>query len=149
MNLDLLPYAQQLRTRESAKGRELWCAIRKTWLAAQPEEFVRQALISYFLERRFPAGLMQVERKVGTTRDRLDLLILDLTGKPFILAEVKAPGHDLQPAIQQLARYNRHWRAPYALAVNGLQAIFCSLDFEKEILKEEFVIPDFPVDKCD
>ena len=90
---------------------------------------------------------MQVERKVGSTNDRLDLLILSRAAEPFMLIEVKAPGYDLQPAVQQLARYNRYWKAPFTLAVNGEQALCYKVDWTKEVITLKTTIPTYLVDK--
>lgn len=144
MQLDLLDYARTLRQRDS----EVWCQVRRRWLALQPEELVRQALISYLVERGYSPALMQLERKVGQTNDRLDLLVLDRAQAPFLLVEVKAPGYDLQPAMHQLAHYNRHWNAPYALAVNGEAAICLHLDFEAEAVQLLDAVPGYPVDNA-
>lgn len=125
----------------------LWCSVRRTWLAAQPEEYVRQGLIIYLVKLGYPINLMQVERKVGSTNDRLDLLVLGREHTPFVLVEVKAPGYDLQPAVEQLARYNRHWKAPFTLAVNGEQALCYHVDWENETILQQTAIPPYLVDK--
>ena len=147
VTLDLLPYARALRTRTASGQQQLWCAVRRRWLVEQPEELVRQALIALLVEGGLPLALMQVERKVGNSADRLDLLVYDRAGAPLVLAEAKAPGYPLQPAMHQLAHYNRALRAPYALAVNGERAICCRLDYATEELEALAVLPDFTVDK--
>lgn len=144
MRLDLLPRARQSATRTLAGQSQVWCAVRSQWLAATPEEFVRQGLIGELVARGYPASWMHVERAVGTGRVRLDLLVLDRRGRAFLLAETKAPGHDLGPAIRQLADYNRHWSAPYVLAVNGEAAICCRLDFAAETLAPLANLPAYP-----
>jgi hypothetical protein len=147
VTLELLSYAQQCKTKVDGDQRLLWCAVRKAWLVAQPEEYVRQGLIFYLIDLGYPLNLMQVERKVGSTNDRLDLLILSRTSEPYMLIEVKAPGLDLQPAVQQLARYNRHWKAPFTLAVNGEQALCYHVDWAKEVIVQQAAIPTYLVDK--
>lgn len=144
MLLDLLPHARAAATRPAAGGREIWCLVRKAWLVATPEEFVRQGLIAFLQQRGYPPTLMQVERSVGRSRDRLDLLALDREGAPFLLAETKAPGFALEPAVRQLARYNRHWRASYALATNGREALCYRLDFSRELLRPATSVPPYP-----
>ncbi len=133
LKLDLYPYAQRLRRRDGPRGKaELWCLVRRRWVISQPEELVRQALVAHLTEAGYATGLMQVERKVGPGGRRLDLLLLTPGGAPYVLAEAKAPGYSLQPAIAQLADYNRHWRARYALAVNGQDALCYALDYASE-----------------
>lgn len=144
MRLDLLPFAEGLRRRREAGADQVWCAVRRRWLEAQPEELVRQALIAYLLERGYTTQLMQVERLVGRGRDRLDLLVLDRGGRAYLLVEVKAPGYPLQPATDQLARYNLHWRAPYTLALNGVEAICCAVDYSAAELRVLPALPEPP-----
>ena len=144
MQLDLLPYARRAACRPAGDGQEIRCRVRKTWLVATPEEFVRQGMIELLAERGYPISLMQVERAVGRSRDRLDLLVLDREARPFVLAEAKAPGFDLRPAVRQLARYNRHWRAPYVLAVNGSDAHLYAIDFAAERLPPLRALPAYP-----
>ena len=147
MTLELLSYAQQCKTKIDGEQTLLWCAVRKVWLAAQPEEYVRQGLIVYLLGLGYPINLMQVKRKVGATNDRLDLLVLDRNYEPFLLIEVKAPGYALQPAVEQLARYNRHWKAAFTLAVNGQQALCYKVDWKNEVILPQLEIPRYLVDK--
>ena len=118
--------------------------MRRAWLSATPEEFVRQGLIGLLAENGYPVSLMQVERTVGRSRDRLDLLVLDRAGRPFVLAEAKAPGLDLRPAVRQLARYNRQWRAPYLLAANGVEAHVYAIDFAAEQSTPLEALPAYP-----
>lgn len=144
MRLELLPYAQRASTRRSGADQEIWCRVRRAWLLATPEEFVRQGLIEYLDFLDYPTQLMQAERRVGATRDRLDLLVLDRGAQPFLLAEAKAPGYNLQPAVEQLATYNRHWRAPYVLAVNGERGVCCALDYAANELTRLGRLPPYP-----
>ncbi len=146
MQLDLLPYTNDLARRQHQGRDQLWCPVRKQWLALQPEELVRQALIAYLRLHHYPLALMQVERKVGSSKDRLDLLVLTRQASPFMLVEVKAPGYNLQPAVQQLAHYNRSYHAPYALAVNGQAALALRLHYEDQRVETLAHIPAFPVD---
>jgi len=147
VKLELLSDAQQCSTKLVSGQTLIWCPVRKTWLTAQPEEYVRQGLILYLMKEGYPINLMQVERKVGRTKDRLDLLVLDRDYKPFLLIEVKAPGYKLQPAVKQLARYNRHWRAPFTLAINGEEALSYEVNWETESIRQLQEIPSYPVDK--
>ena len=148
MDLDLLGYATGLRRRGTGGTRggdgEVWCGVRRGWYLAQPEELVRQALLAHLCERGYPPSLMQVERRVGPSGDRLDLRVFDPQHRPFLIVECKAPGYALQPAVLQLARYNRHWSAPYALAVNGVSAVCLRIDFEGQRADELEALPDYP-----
>jgi len=143
VKLELLTYAQQCKTKVVDGQIHIWCAVRKAWLAAQPEEYVRQGFIQYLIREDFPINLMQVERKVGPTNDRLDLMVLDRSHQPFLLVEIKAPGYDLQPAIEQIARYNRHIRAPFTLAINGEQALCYHVDWSNQQVTQVDRVPKY------
>ena len=149
MDLDLLPYAQALRRRAVSDlgGAALWCRIRRAWVLVQPEELVRQALIAALVELGYRPALMQVERRVGSGKGRLDLLCLDRAGRAYLLVECKAPGVQLHSALVQLSDYNRSWQAPYLLAVNGTQALAYRCDFEGgEVVRVPTLPPAPPAD---
>lgn len=142
--LDLLAFAKTLQRRQGEYGDQLWCQVRRKWLATQPEELVRQALISYLRQANYPLGLMQVEKKVAGSKDRLDLLVLDPQGHAFLLAEAKAPELSVAAGMAQLAHYARSLRAPYCLSFNGREAICMGLDYQNEKLKSLDSIPAYP-----
>lgn len=48
------------------KPQNLFCAIRKEWVAALPEEIVRQRLLLHMIDQKgFPASLVAVEQALG------------------------------------------------------------------------------------
>ena len=103
--------------------------VRKKTVASTPEEAVRQALISYLhKQHNIPTSLMSVEKghvNLGDAK-RADLVIYDRRGAPWMVIECKAPGVKLsQAALNQVARYNQHYKAPYLLVTNGVSH-FCA-----------------------
>ena len=121
--------------------------MRRAWLALQPEELVRQALVALLVERGYRLAHMQLERAVGQHRERLDLLVHDAALRPYLLAECKAPGQSLVPAARQLASYNRVLRAPFALAVDGSQALCRRFDGARRAVDVLDALPPPPLGK--
>ena len=114
----------------------LYCPIRKTWIAALPEELVRQRVINHMIEEQgFPASLIAVEQAVrkfphlSVTDRRLvpdrraDVVCFakGLTGMndlyPLLTIECKAV--KLTPrVISQVLGYNHFIRACFIAVAN-------------------------------
>lgn len=125
-----------LKTRAQGATQQLFDPVRRRWVALTPEELVRQLLIQYLLqELHFPFSRMSVERKLtlhGMTR-RYDLVLFDVKGNPFFLAECKAPTIPLnQDVLDQAARYNLTMQVPYLFVTNGPRSYCCRIDFARE-----------------
>ncbi len=124
-----------LKTRPTeGKREEVWCPIRKKWVALTPEEHVRQALILHFLHLNFSSALIAVERefKYNGRRKRFDLMVFRRNGEPFLLAECKAPFEPLdEEVLDQTLRYNSQFHTRWLLMTNG-KALYA---FEEERLE--------------
>ena len=143
--LDLLPLARDLPRRTSAAGQDvLWCLVRRRWVVTQPEELVRQAAILHLRSLGYPSTLMQLERGVPGSRNRLDLLALDRSGAPFLLLEAKRPDVTHLAGVAQLADYSRTVGAPYAVAVNGQRAV--GVQFDRVVKRVHYLsrLPRYP-----
>jgi hypothetical protein len=119
--------------------------IRRKYLLLTPEEWVRQHLLHYLMEQLgYPRGLITTEtglRYNGMQR-RSDLLVRDVQGHPYLLAECKAPEVALSEAVfRQVSAYNHILKAPLLLISNGLQHFCCR--FEPEVGKWHF-LPEIP-----
>ncbi len=130
LNFPLLK--SQLRQKNNAA--EVWDIVRKKWILLTPEEWVRQHLIQFLhTEKGFSLNLMAVEKsiKVNGMNRRYDLVIYDISAKPILLAECKAPEIKITQAVfDQVARYNLLLKVPYLLVTNGLEHFCCKIDFE-------------------
>lgn len=97
----------------------LYDPIRKLWVAATPEEKVRQSILKQMLELGYPESLIAVEKAELPGR-RVDILVYQKTGdelQPFLLVECKA--HPLtQAVLNQVIGYNHHIQAPYIAIAN-------------------------------
>jgi type I site-specific restriction endonuclease len=119
--------------------REFFDPIRKKWVAATPEEEVRQQFIQFLLTvKQIPASHLSVEREIsvnGLSR-RYDLVVFDQEGKPWMVVECKAPHVKLtQEVMEQAGRYNKTLRAPIIGITNGKENRFFSVDFDTEEIK--------------
>jgi hypothetical protein len=114
----------------------IYCLIRKMWVAAIPEETVRQHVLAYMIqELGFPAPLISVEKAV---RQLPHLLLMDRHRVPdrrvdiLCYAKGKASNSTLYPllaieckavpltarVINQVVGYNHYIRARYIAVVN-------------------------------
>ncbi len=146
IQIPLLQKVQELKLRNNAFGkREIFDGIRKKWVALQPEEMVRQALIKYLTELPgFSLSRMAVERGVkgSTTKKRFDILVYDFALKPFILVECKAPEVSLsEESFEQVSWYNYNIQAPYYILTNGATTYCCGVDQQQKMVSFLSEIP--------
>ena len=101
----------QLREIVDAKV-EIWCAKRKRWLRAKPEEVVRQVFLMWLQETlRYSLDRVLVEWPIQMGEDeekqRSDIVIFtdDACTDPFIVFELKRP--DSKEGLEQLRSYLR------------------------------------------
>ena len=91
LKLNLPTYNFSLKTEN---GKELiFDQIRKKYVVLTPEEWVRQHVVQYLKDKKYPASLMAVEKKVVINQQplRFDLLVYNRNGEPYLIAEFKAP----------------------------------------------------------
>jgi len=91
--------------------------IRGKQVAATPEERVRQALLRHMLDSlSFPKGLIAVEKKIGPSQRRFDIVVFRNEGSdlvPLLLIECKASCDDDEKAFRQVAGYRSGLLAPF------------------------------------
>ncbi len=121
--------------------------IRKKFVVLQPEEWVRQHVVQFLIrEKKYPQSHINVEKQLSLNglKKRYDVVVFNLDGSIEILIECKAPDIKLtQNTFDQIARYNMQVKATFMMVTNGLDHIYCKMNFEKE--KYTFLnhIPDF------
>jgi hypothetical protein len=102
----------------------------------QPEEWVRQHCIQFLLkDKGYPSIRIGVEQqiKINGLSKRVDLAVYNQNGAVEILVECKAPNVPIDQAVfDQIARYNLQVRAKYLMLTNGMQHLFCMLDYENQ-----------------
>jgi len=122
----------KLRLRNENNQTQVFDILRKKFVLLTPEEWVRQHAIHFIIdEKKFPAGLIEVEKQITlfNTTKRVDILVRDKNLKPLLLIECKAVGIELtQTEINQLARYQITLQAPFCMLTNGMNHVVMKLE---------------------
>ena len=143
MKLNLPSYP--LRIERTPSGLCIFDQLRKKSVALTPEEWVRQNFTAHLINALgYPAALManEVGLKLNGTLRRSDTVVWDRHGRPLVIVEYKAPSVRItQRTVDQIARYNIVFQAPYLLISNGLQHICCELDLQTRSYK---FLPEIP-----
>lgn len=107
--------------------------VQGQWRKYQPEEYVRQQLLQHLIvDLQFPKGLISVEKGllVNGLKKRYDAVVYN-NQQPLLLIECKAPQVPIKQGVfDQAARYNLELNVPFFLLSNGMQQVFCRMDFE-------------------
>lgn len=115
----------RLRARRSGERIEVWDALRGSWLVLTPEEWVRRHLIGFLAERcGVPMQRIVQEYPVPLNGQpqRADIVVVDDSGRPAILAECKAAGVAVDDRVlAQAVRYNSVLGAGTIILTNGLE----------------------------
>jgi type I site-specific restriction endonuclease len=135
------------KTKENELGMQIFDPIRKKYVQLTPEEWVRQHFINYLVEHcGVPAGLIGVEvaLKLNAVNHRADIVIYSKQGSPIALVECKAPEVELNAlVIEQIGRYNIHFKAKYLFITNGLKHYSVIVDWENKQFKPISTIPNY------
>jgi hypothetical protein len=106
---------------------QIFDEIRKKWLVCTPEEWVRQNLIKFLIDKHsFPVNLVALEKSliVAGRNYRFDALVFDREFNPLMIIECKAPSVKLeQKVFDQIWNYNYEINAPFFLITNGLNFV--------------------------
>ncbi len=119
--------------------------IRKKYFLLTPEEWVRQHIVRFLLEKGYSKNLVSVEKQliINGLKRRFDIVVFNKEMNPYILIECKAPDVQLtQKTFDQANRYNWLLKAPYLIMTNGMKHYICEIDFEKNNYKFLNEIPD-------
>lgn len=139
------PYEFRFKSRENTQY--IFDVIRKKFVVAQPEEWVRQHLVHYLLkDKGYPKSLVNVEKliRLHGIAKRYDLVVFNSEGAIQLLAECKAPNVPItQETFDQIARYNMALKATYLVVTNGLEIYCCQMDHQQEKYRFLPQIPDF------
>lgn len=136
IDLRLERFSHQLNVKLEGGKRMVLGKLRRRWLVLQPEEFVRQLLILFFIhDMKYNRNRITVERgmKVNDMPRRTDILIFDDDMRPFMLVECKAPKVPLATdTFRQAAQYNGPLRVPYLMISNGRESYVTKIDYERQ-----------------
>ncbi|MDR1725174.1 MAG: type I restriction enzyme HsdR N-terminal domain-containing protein [Bacteroidales bacterium] len=127
-----------------ADKKQIFCVIRRKYVALTPEEHVRQNILNYFINKcSYPQALISVEAqiKVGKLLKRYDIVVYTYQWQPWLLVECKQPAVELtQEILNQILSYNHTLKAPYLLITNGIN-YFC---FSVKDNKRLNTLPKYP-----
>lgn len=112
----------------ASSAQQVFCAIRKEWVAATPEELVRQCLLQQLTGLLgYPSGLLAVEvglremPHLRLVRGKLPSRRADILcykgAAPLLLLECKATALTAK-VVKQVTSYNIHVGAPYIAIAN-------------------------------
>ena len=107
------------------------CLIRRKELVLTPEEWVRQHVLHYLLEKGLPKGLIasEVSLKYNGRSKRADIVVYGRDQKPKFIVECKAADVQLSEAVfRQIASYNHTLQVEYLMMTNGIQHIYAHID---------------------
>ncbi len=130
------------RFKEKGGIRQIFDPVRKKYVALTPEEWVRQHVLNYLLEKKYSSSLIAVEREidVNDTRRRFDIVIYDRDTKPLIIVECKAQGEAIgQNIVMQISSYNLSLKAQYFWLTNGEDNYFIRLS--DGVMMDEIIDP--------
>ena len=117
--------AIKLKARKNNDKIEVWDDLRGSFLVLTPEEWVRQHLIKFLSSHcQVPPQRIVQEYLVNINNQpqRADVVVVDDHGKPYILAECKAPSVAIDnTTLSQAIRYNSILNASYVILTNGLK----------------------------
>lgn len=115
-----------LRIRRHDDGRDyIPDIIRGGYLLLTPEEWVRRHLIAFLLGHcgvELRSMVTEYPVPLNGTAQRADLVIVEPSGQPLLLAECKAPDVTIDKGVfAQAVRYNSVLHARYIILTNGLR----------------------------
>jgi hypothetical protein len=128
---------------------------RKKFVAATPEEAVRQAVVSWLKDvQKVPSHLIETEFALRLfdprNADRVDILVHDFreganAKEPWLLVECKRPGVESPAALQvQVNKYLRILKPKFIMLSLGETAIFLKLDSQKKTYVRIPALPIYP-----
>jgi len=140
----------EINIRSNLGKKEIFDPIRKKWLQASPEEFVRQELIVKLINAEVPKHWIAVEKEISyfNLKKRFDLIIARPTDqKILLLAECKAPEVEIsKQTFEQIANYHAILKPHWWLLTNGNQLYViqpAQAIFLQELPNFNFLCQDF------
>ena len=111
--------------------RYIFDIVRKKFFILNPEEWVRQHVVSLLLEKGISKNHIGIEKKVIVNKmnKRFDIVVYNRDGSVKLLVECKAPGVKINQAVfDQTLIYNKSLNSQFMMITNGLIHFFFKID---------------------
>lgn len=145
VRLNLPPYA--IRWEQRLGKAYVFDDLRGKFVRLTPEEWVRQHFVHYLIEHlAYPSTLLmnEVSLTLGVMTKRVDTILYDRHLRARMLVEYKAPSVSITAKVlEQIVRYNYHFRVPLLILTNGLEHFAYEVDYEGMTYRSLSAIPHY------
>ncbi len=123
---------------------QIYCPFRRKYVAATPEEYVRQTFLRALVEQYgYPQSLIGVEVPIAVgagVEKRCDAVVYTKNLQPLMLLEFKAEHVALTTEVlDQAAVYNTTVHAPYLILANGKQTVVAHINEQRQITFLDYI----------
>ena len=123
---------------------QIYCPFRRKYVAATPEEYVRQTVLRALVEQYgYPQSLIGVEVPIAVgagVEKRCDAVVYTKNLQPLMLLEFKAEHVALTTEVlDQAAVYNTTVHAPYLILANGKQTVVAHINEQRQITFLDYI----------
>ena len=113
---------------------QIFDPFRKTWVLLTPEEWVRQNLLQYLVQKlHYPSSLIAVEKeiKLGELSKRFDIVVYK-NEMPWMIIECKEAKVRLnEKTMEQILQYQQVLTAQYLFISNGHETMGAKIESGK------------------
>ena len=113
---------------------QIFDPFRKTWVLLTPEEWVRQNLLQYLVQKlQYPSSLIAVEKeiKLGELSKRFDIVVYK-NEMPWMIIECKEAKVTLnEKTMEQILQYQQALTAKYLFISNGHETMGAKIESGK------------------
>ena len=113
---------------------QIFDPFRKTWVLLTPEEWVRQNLLQYLVQKlHYPSSLIAVEKeiKLGELSKRFDIVVYK-NEMPWLIIECKEAKVRLnEKTMEQILQYQQVLTAQYLFISNGHETLGAKIESGK------------------
>lgn len=145
VRLNLPPYA--IRWEQRSGKAYVYDDLRCRFVRLTPEEWVRQHFVHYLIEHlAYPSALLmnEVPLTLGEMSKRADTVLYDRHLRAQMLVEYKAPSVPITAKVlEQIVRYNYHFRVPLLVLSNWLEHFAYEVDYEAMTYRSLSSIPHY------
>lgn len=133
LEINLLVHEDKIKKRVDEGKVRVFDPVRRKFLVATPEEWVRQLFISFLVnEKNIPLSKIAVEKQllINNMQKRFDIVVYGDDFSPLTIIECKSPKISISDdTFRQASLYNLELRAPFLIVTNGMATYHCAIDF--------------------